>query len=176
MIDYYDYYGPLFYSLNGLEVLTSDINPILVDCIPMAVSGLFLVMFAEFFKVHPGIKNKAIIVCIVIFLAVWFYNIAVTGHIEDKYFDEYHYPGFAGDLAFLISIANVFVAYFLEKKIVVIYSDNTSVYQEPPIQQWGIQQKTNTEDFIQFCPGCGLRLSDAERESGYCSRCSMRFK
>ena len=174
-IRYYDYYGPLYFSLNGLDVLTSGTNSIIVGCIPAVVSALFLFMFAEYYKVHPGIAKKAVIICVVIFFLVWFYNFGVSGHIEDIYFDEYHDSGYAGHLAFLVSLVNVFAAYFLEGKLSSDTPNVVSVSEEPSRQQEEVQQPEVSAS-IRFCPGCGFRLNESEHESGCCSHCGMRFR
>lgn len=175
-IRYYDYYGPEYYSLNGIDVLSAGTNSVIILCIPLIVAIIFLVMIIQYYKAHKGIKRFAIIVCIVIFFITWLYNFAVSGHIEDKYFDEFHDPGYASHLSFLISLINVFVAYFLEKKLDTVHSEPITASFDPPAPQEEPQQQTAENPSIRFCPGCGFRLNDSEHQSGICSHCGMRFR
>jgi len=115
-VRYYDYYGPVYISLNGIDVL-SGTNSFIILFVPLIVTIIFLVMIIQYYKAQKGIKRSTIIACIAIFFIVWLYNNVVSGHIEDQYFDEFYDPDYADHLAFLVSLINIAVAYFLEKKI-----------------------------------------------------------
>ena len=175
-IRYYDYYGPAYISLNGIDVLSAGTNSFIILCIPLIVAIIFLVMIVQYYKAHKGIKRYAIIACVVIFFITWLYNAAVSGHIEDKYFDEFHDAGYASHLSFLVSLINLPVAFILEGKLEPTSTEPITASFDPPEPQEELQQQSEETPSIRFCPGCGFRLNDSEHQTGICSHCGMRFR
>ena len=169
------YQGPVYESLNGIDVLSVGTNPMIVLCIPLIVSMIFLLMIVLYFRARKGIRHCAIIACIAIIFITGIYTFAVSGHFEGEYSDEFHIPGYASHLSFLISLINIPVAFLLEGKIISASSEpiaasfDSAEPREEPLQQ------TAENTSIRFCPECGSRLSDSDHQSGVCTHCGMRF-
>lgn len=165
-IRYYDSYGTIFESYNGLTLFDSGYFFGLAMFIPIAITVLFIVSIVKFKdprnqKIGPTI----LVLFLTIFFLSWWYNYAVTGVYDNyPYYTETYESGFAETIAVGIAFLNIFFAYTIDRK-----SDEPN----PPIQrdnqQIGIEL---TKEETHFCPNCGADIA-AQTESGalYCPFC-----
>ena len=162
-IDYYDYYGPLYYDLNGFSVLLSaDEYGILTSAIPLIIAIMFIVMVSKFSKNSYDLVKTATICCILTFVLVTMFNVFVTRHYWDDYYDEFHYSNsFPGNWSFILSIVNLVLASVIERK-----NRAVPVNYYPPA---GISQPVN---YFRYCRKCGSGLTEEQySNSKFCVHC-----
>lgn len=169
-IDYYDHYGPFYYSYSGFGLLFGNVPFGLSNFVPLCIVILFIVLFVDLKNAKQGIGKKSIIFCVLIFFLVFFFNLSVNGSYETPYYKEYYYTGIGGDLAFLISICLVIICCKLENKIKPIITPAPVYYSQD------YSQKTDDTELIHYCPECGCKLSENEAKGSICNYCGARLR
>ncbi len=164
-IDYYDHYGAIYESYNGLSLFDSGYYFGIAMLVPIVVALIFVFMFIRF-KVYGNEKCLPYIgvAFIVIFLLSWFYNVSANWTYDNyPYYTEVYGSGLAETGAVIIGIANIIIAHLADKN-----SNNNPSYESNG-QVMNNSTLTNT---INFCPKCGEKITTQSGEiPSYCPKC-----
>ncbi len=165
-IHYYDHYGAIYESYNGLTLFNSGYYFGLAMFVPIVIMVLFIVSFMRY-KTYNNTRNGNVLLgmFLAMFFLSWYYNIASSG-VNDNYpyFTESYYTGIGETAALTIGFINMIVAYVADKRL----PDGRSP------SPWAVQNTTApaSSDEASFCPFCGNKLTtESGKSMSYCPYC-----
>lgn len=189
-IYYEDYYGTLYYSYNGITIVTTGdfTDPdglfygvgIIGVYTPIMICLAFVAMTARYLaKVDRpyfnDILSSGILIAVGSVYMMWWVN---PGHYYDEYFTEIHEFGAGPFVAIVVAIISVVIAYNIDHSASHRHTDATA-YQ-PPIAVNGCQTNPDVQSqqpqYAMYCPYCGKGLTKEESDGTvFCKYCGKRI-